>query len=533
MVGAVELFLLDWRVRTFPHPVDLDGVAVVGIGDDALDALPTWGPASLDRAVYAPVLRNLVAAGARAIAMDVYFGDAASNPASDDDLATAIADAGNVVIVADAVARLVGSGEEEVTFTPPCERFASRAADVASPLLFRPDNVVRSIRLWQRDVADGSALPALAMAAVLVGGKEHSAPAFVRPKLLPIRWGESKSTVVMLPFEDVYAGRFDAALVRDRIVFVGLWHEMEDRLQTPIGPMSGVEIHARAAATLLGGNYLRILGDAVGLFTAIPLCIVIAIISIGRPAWLSWAISILLAALWTATSFALAAAYDIALPRTGTALSLLLVGPLLAAMQSTKALRSLSHLWPSWVTKEGEEVEVTVLVCDIVGYTEHSEAATAGQTMAMLNDFFAIVDETISTHRGILARRPGDAAIVFFRAEEGLPHHARRAIETAITLRGRLREHFRDTELGFGITLTTGIVSLGFVGTSPPEPQILGDPVNVAFRLQEQTRSRSEAIIADFPTATADAETAAMMRPLGEVEVPKRRAPVQIFAPTE
>ncbi len=533
MVGAVQLFLLDWGLRTFPHPVDFDAVAVVGISDDSLEALPTWGPASLDRAVYAPVLRNLAAAGARVIVMDVYFGDAASSPGSDEDLAAAIADAGNVGIVADAVARLVGGGEEQVTFTPPSERFASRAADVASPLLFRPDNVVRSIRLWQRDVADGSALPALAMAAVLVGGKQHSAPAFVRPRLLPIRWGEPKSTVLMLPFEDVYAGHFDVALIRDRIVFIGLWHEMEDRLQTPIGPMSGVEIHARAAATLLSGDFLHILGDAVGLFTAIPLCILIAIISIGRPAWLSWAISILLAALWTAASFALAAAYDVALPRTGTALSLLLVGPLLAAMQSTRALRSLSELWPSWVTKEGEEVEVTVLVCDIAGYTEHSEAATAGQTMAMLNDFFTIVDETISTQSGILARRPGDAAIVFFRAEEGLPHHARRAIETAIALRGRLHDHFRDTALGFGITLTTGIVSLGFVGTSPPEPQILGDPVNVAFRLQEQTRSRSEPIITDFPTATADPGTAAMMRPLGEVEVPKRRAPVHIFAPTE
>jgi len=149
----------------------------------------------------------------------------------------------------------------------------------------------------------------------------------------------------------------------------------------------------------------------------------------------------------------------------------------------------------------------------------------------VLQDFFAIIDQTVAGFGGILARRPGDAAIVFFRADDSDKHPARRGVEAALALRDHLQGQWQYTDMGFGITLTTGIVSLGIVGTSPPEPQIFGDPVNVAFRLQDETRRLDEPIIADCATASADPETARTMRPLGEVEIRKRRAPVQIFAP--
>ena len=106
--------------------------------------------------------------------------------------------------------------------------------------------------------------------------------------------------------------------------------------------------------------------------------------------------------------------------------------------------------------------------------------------------------------RGVSARRPGDAAVVFFRPEDRSDHHAARALRAARELLERLQERWPEEEIGFGITLTTGEVSLGWVGEAPPEPQILGDPVNVAFRLQSECRRRACPILADWETATAD-----------------------------
>ena len=214
-------------------------------------------------------------------------------------------------------------------------------------------------------------------------------------------------------------------------------------------------------------------------------------------------------------------------------LAVVAAGVVVSALQSEAALSSLARLWPGWVSEEGEQLEVTVLVCDMAGYTARSERVEPSELMAMMRDFFAIVDDVVGRHGGVSARRPGDAAVVFFRPDEGLDHHAARAVRAAQDLRVSLDERWPEEDIGFGITLTTGQVSLGWVGEAPPEPQILGDPVNVAFRLQGECRERSCPILADWETASADEPTMALMRPLGQVQVRNRTQPVQIFTPTD
>jgi len=533
MLQSIELNLIDRRLRAITPASAEDDLLIVGIEESTLEALPTWGPTALDRSTYAPVISKLKAAGARAIALDVYFGDADSDAGSDRLLAAAMATAGNVVVVADAIARVEGGKQELYEFQLPTAAVAQAAVRVASPLLFRPDNIVRWVELWQSDEDAGTVYQALCLAAVEVatGGQLDVDAAGAEGRT--IVWAGPSGTVPYVCFEDVYAGNVAAERIKDRIVFIGRWHQMEDQLQTPLGPMSGVEIHAQAAATLLSGKHLHIASNAVGLLSAIGLCIIVALIGVRRRGWLTLVLFVMATVLWIAAADAAAVVGKIAVPMTGTALSLIVVGVVLAAMQSERAVASLSRLWPSWVKAEGEEVEVTVLVCDLAGYTAKSEETTPAEMLGVLQEFFETVDDTVGGFGGILARRPGDAAIVFFRADDSDRHHARRGVEAALGLRDRLQGQWQYTDMGFGITLTTGIVSLGIVGTSPPEPQILGDPVNVAFRLQDETRRLDEPIIADWATANADPETAKAMRPLGKVEIRKRRAPVQIFAPDQ
>ncbi|MFP3905100.1 MAG: adenylate/guanylate cyclase domain-containing protein, partial [Armatimonadota bacterium] len=290
------------------------------------------------------------------------------------------------------------------------------------------------------------------------------------------------------------------------------------------------EVHAQATATILAGTYPHSGGRAAGLVAALSLCMLLAIFAVGRPAWMVWAASAVLLVFWTVFAALLFVAADVLLPMTGTALALLVSGPVLSALQSERALKSLAAFKPDWVRVHGEQIEATVLVCDLAGFTARSERDTPGEVLDMLQIFFRTVDRTVAESGGISARRPGDAAIVFFRPDDKLAHHALRAVQAALKLEHQLPEVLEE-DLGFGITLTTGAITLGFVGTNTPEPQILGDAVNVAFRLQGETRERNEPVITDWATATATDEIARMMRPLGQVEVRNRTTPVQIFAP--
>lgn len=538
LLRAFELDTVDWRLalraaypwlsapETIPAPDDL---VIVAITTKTIEALPHWGPASLDRSTYLPVIDHLVEAQVRGIGMDVFFARPSDDPQVDAALAAAIARAGNVTIVAGAEAEMDEISDERVTFLPPVEPIRSAARIVASPLLFRPDNVVRWVKTVQRDAEGTSAY--LALSRALLHDEISSTPEHIM-----INWAGPAGTVRTVPFEDLYAKPVSSAVleaVRGRFVLIGVTDEMKDLFSTPLGPMSGVEIHAQAAATMLSGKYISEATNTSALLVAIPACITIALVGRKRRHWVTWGLAGILLVAWFTIGALVLFRLLIMLPLTGGALAIVTTAVVLSALQSETALTSLARLWPSWVGEEGEQLEVTVLVCDMAGYTARSETTSPTEMMAMMREFFAIVDEVVGPYGGIAARRPGDAALVFFRPEEGREHHACRAVDAARELHRRLAERWPDPDIAFGITLTTGEVSLGWVGEAPPEPQILGDPVNVAFRLQSECRSRDYPIIADWETATANPELAALMRPLGQVTVRNRSQPVQIFVPAD
>jgi len=520
---ALELRTVDWRLR-MPHPSPpLEDFVIVAITAETLDTLPRWGPSALDRGAYVPVIERLHEADARRIGLDVFFSGEGDDPATDAALADAMTRSGRVIAVAGADPTLEAA-RERPEFIPPPEALLPAVRRVASPLLFRPDGVVRWV-ITQQLADDGvTAYEALSRALV------YDEVATVPPQVM-INWAGPAGTVASVAFEDVHAGSIDPSTIRDRIVLIGVTDEVKDLFVTPLGLMSGVEIHAQAAATMLSGRYITEAPHVLALLVALPACMAVGLVGRGRRHWWTWGLAAIVVVGWFALGAIIFARSLVMLPLTGVGLAVLATGVVISALQSETALGSLARLWPTWVREEGEQLEVTVLVCDMAGYTARSETSSPTEVMAMMREFFALVDDVVEPLGGVAARRPGDAALVFFRPEEGRPHHARRALEAGRQLEARLAERWPEEDIGFGITLTTGEVSLGWVGEAPPEPQILGDPVNVAFRLQSECRERACPILADWETATADPEIGATMRPLGQVKVRNRTEPVQIFAP--
>jgi len=524
---SIETWALDWRLALPHRAPPVDDFVIVAIEEATFGQIEHWGPSALRRSAYVRVIDHLSTAGARSIGVDVFFSGA-SDPTDDAALAEVITRAGNVVLVSGAEAELAEASEggERKQFAPPPDAISTAARTVASPLLFRPDSTVRWVHTMQEDSETNTAWPALARAVLLDAAQRI-------PDDVLINWAGPAGTVATVKFEDVHDSPDAAAPVKANIALIGVTDEMKDLFGTPVGPMSGVEIHAQAAATMLSGRYITEPPAIVALLIALPAALVVALVGRGRRHWVSWAIAGGLAAAWVVAGALAFQRGLVLLPMTGPVLAIAATGVVVSALQSEAALRSLSRLWPSWVSEEGEQLEVTVLVCDMAGYTARSERLQPSEIMTMMREFFAIVDDVVGRSDGVSARRPGDAAVVFFRPEKDGEHHAARAVQAAGELRARLDERWPDEDIGFGITLTTGQVSLGWVGEAPPEPQILGDPVNVAFRLQSECRERACTILADWETVSADPETMARMRPLGQVQVRNRTQPVQIFTPID
>lgn len=528
LLRTVELRLVDARLRV-PHDAPaVDRLLIVGIDQSTLSQLRRYGPGALARAEYAPVLRHLASHGASVIALDIYFGDAPEQEAGTRELAAALRAAGTVLLVAHADPKLHPSGEL-LEFSPPTQQLAQEAAAVVSPLLFRPDNIVRWVIPFQR-AGEQTAYPALAVAVAQRVGAP-ALPQGLTASEVPvfINWAGPAGTVPRVRFEDVYYDRVPAEKIAGRAVLIGVVDEEEDLLGTPVGPMAGVECHAQAAATLLSGKLITPPSHLLGLLLGLAACTALALAGVGRGQWLVWLMTGGLLAMWGAVALWAFRAHLVMLPITPVALSIIVCGLTLSALQSQRAIASLSRLWPTWVKTQGEELEATVLVCDLAGYTARAEQIPPAELMALMRRVFAAVDEVVAPRGGVAARRPGDAALVFFRPLPDREHHTMRALEAACALAARLEQELGGEGLDFGITLTTGLVSLGWVGEAPPEPQILGDPVNVAFRLQRECRERACRIIADWPTASAHPAVSALMQPLGQVQVRNRRQPVQLF----
>jgi class 3 adenylate cyclase len=137
---------------------------------------------------------------------------------------------------------------------------------------------------------------------------------------------------------------------------------------------------------------------------------------------------------------------------------------------------------------EGQEREVTVLILDVCNFTEFAERSSARETVAFLNDLFGIAVPCVVEHGGHANKFLGDGLLAVFGAPQRHADHADRAVAAGRDIAVRLFEHFGD-EVSFGIGLNSGPVVVGSVGGGGRlEFTVIGDPVNVAARVENLTR---------------------------------------------
>ncbi len=135
---------------------------------------------------------------------------------------------------------------------------------------------------------------------------------------------------------------------------------------------------------------------------------------------------------------------------------------------------------------------VCVLFLDIRGFTAMSRARSAGETVALLNDFFAAMVEIVDHHGGIVNKFLGDGFLALFGAPLADPEAAVHALAAGREMLVAVDDWNRARPaqaLRVGIGIHAGEAVTGTVGSAQrKEYTVIGDTVNLAARLEQLTK---------------------------------------------
>lgn len=139
-------------------------------------------------------------------------------------------------------------------------------------------------------------------------------------------------------------------------------------------------------------------------------------------------------------------------------------------------------------TMHEKRVELTAVACDIRGFSKFAEEHDSGRVISLLRLYYETVGTVAAEHGATIKDYAGDGVLLLLGAPLPDPDHANNALALAFDLRERCQPLWRDNDLGFGIGIATGQVSVGIVGTQPMEYAAVGRAVNLASRLCDQAR---------------------------------------------
>src|SRR5438067_8285541 len=139
--------------------------------------------------------------------------------------------------------------------------------------------------------------------------------------------------------------------------------------------------------------------------------------------------------------------------------------------------------------------EVTVVFCDLRGFTSFTEATEPEEAMNVLREYHAALGELIHRYEGTLDRFAGDGVMILFNAPIQFADHTKRAVKMAVEMRdtiGALTERWRNRghSLGFGVGIALGYATLGQIGFEQRlEYAAIGSVTNLASRLCDEAKA--------------------------------------------
>jgi adenylate cyclase len=179
---------------------------------------------------------------------------------------------------------------------------------------------------------------------------------------------------------------------------------------------------------------------------------------------------------------------------------------------------------------EPQEREVTVMFVDVRDFTSLADRSSPAETVAFLTELFELVVPIVTRHGGHANKFLGDGVLAVFGAPERVTEHADRALAAARDILEAVEGKFGG-EPSIGIGLNSGPVVVGSVGGGGRlEFTVVGDPVNVAARVEAYTRETGDSLLLTEVTRRQLANPDGQLEPRGEVSLKGKPEPVPVYA---
>ena len=343
-----------------------------------------------------------------------------------------------------------------------------------------------------------------------------------------------------VPAVDVLEGRVPAERVARRLVLIGTSAVgLLDSKTTPIDPvMPGVEVHAQVLENVLTNSVLSAPNYAIGVELCAALALGIVII------WLAPVLNPLMLLIGGAAIVAISIGaswyffiqnrllFDFTYPLLSSVLVYLTLvfSNYISEQAQRRRIRSAfgQYLSPALVEQlaqspdklvlGGEEREMSILFSDVRGFTTISELYKndpQGLT-SLMNSFLTPLTNAIIEHKGTIDKYMGDAVMAFWNAPLNDADHEINACEAALemlrrvdSLNGAREQQAKESGQRFipikvGVGINTGRCVVGNMGSDLRfNYSVLGDPVNLASRLEGQSKNYGLPIIVGSRTASA------------------------------
>jgi adenylate cyclase len=353
-----------------------------------------------------------------------------------------------------------------------------------------------------------------------------------------------------------------ARQVSGKIVFVGASAQgLQDIVSTPVSEskVAGVTVHAAVADQILAGHFLERPDWALGLEMLLALALGGALVIIlPRLGALRGALaaSIMIVTViggsWLAFT-QLRYLLDPTYPVIAIA-AIYLVQTAVVFFREERQRRHIHSAFDRYLSPEmvrqiaanpdmlelgGEERDMSVLMCDIRGFSSISEQYSPRQVIDFLIDFLSPMSEILLAHKATIDKYIGDAILAFWNAPlDDADHHrnAARAALEMIKVTGELNATMRGREgavwpgeVKIGIGINSGLCCVGNMGSRKRlSYTLIGDTVNVTSRLEGLTKQYGVPIISG--SALAEKLAGFAMLEIDRVRVVGRDAPETIFA---
>jgi adenylate cyclase len=439
----------------------------------------------------------------------------------------------------------------------------AKAAPVAGHFtpIAEPDGVVRALPLIAEHQGKYYESLSLAMFRMLAGSPDVR-PGFPQDRLMPRNYhglesiqlkqaGKSlaipvdEAVSVLIPYRglggpsggsfkyfsasDVLSKTLPAGFLKDKIVLVGTTAPgLQDNRTSPVGDgFPGVEAHANVISGLLDGKELYKPDYAVGydvlLLTLVGLTLAVALplLSAARAMILSACVLLLLVGVnfWLYLSAGLVFPLAAALSMTAAAFALNMSYGYFVESRSKRELANLFGTYvppelvdemvkdPDSYTMKASNKEMTVMFCDMRGFTKMSEQMEPTQLQALLTGVFSELTRLIRANRGTIDKYMGDCVMAFWGAPVETHEHAQLAVTAAMQMSRAIKEINDDhrnkgiPEIGIGIGLNTGTMCVGDMGSNIRRSYtVIGDAVNLGSRLEGLSKNYGVDIVVSETT---------------------------------